>query len=79
MVKESFLVDGTQDLVIVKGLKLIEYRITPLIVNIKAARVLRRYPDCNLEALQETYPDVDMRKLLRWKEIRGGQITERDV
>ena len=36
MVKESFLVDGTQDLVIVKGLKLIESRITPLIVNIKA-------------------------------------------
>ena len=48
-------------------------------VNIKAARVVRRYPNCDLEALQETYPDVDMRKLLRWKEIRGEQITDRDV
>merc|ERR1719347_1064115 len=44
-----------------------------------AARTVRRYPNCDLEALKEMYPDVDMKRLLRWKEIQGQEITKRDV
>ena len=39
-----------------------------------AARVLRKYPNCDLEALQEKYPSVDMSRLLRWRKIRGESL-----
>ena len=46
---------------------------------VQAARTVRRYPDCDLGALKDMYPDVDMKRLLRWKEIQGQEITNRDV
>jgi len=36
-----------------------------------AARVLRRFPDSDLNALQEKFPLVKMERLLRWKKIIG--------
>lgn len=44
-----------------------------------AARVLRRYPNCDLEALQEKFPMVKLDRLLRWKKIIGETPCDRDV
>jgi len=40
-----------------------------------AARVLRRFPNCDLVALQERFPLVKMEKLTRWKKIIGETGT----
>ena len=42
-----------------------------------AARVIRRFPECDLEALQERFPNVKMEKLLRWRQIRGEHTTSK--
>jgi len=40
-----------------------------------AARVLRRFPNCDLVALQDKFPLVNMERLLRWRKIVGEKGT----
>jgi len=40
-----------------------------------AARVLRRFPNSDLAALQERFPAVKMERLLRWRKVVGEQGT----
>merc|ERR1712025_592676 len=44
-----------------------------------AARVLRKFPKCDLDALQEKFPLVQREKLLRWNKIVGETHTNFDV
>jgi hypothetical protein len=39
--------------------------------SVQAARVVRRFPLVNMEALLERFPLVDPERLMRWKKIRG--------
>jgi hypothetical protein len=39
--------------------------------SVQAARVVRRFPLVNMEALLERFPLVDPDRLMRWKKIRG--------
>jgi hypothetical protein len=41
------------------------------ICSVQAARVVRRFPLVNMEALLERFPLVDPDRLMRWKKIRG--------
>jgi len=40
-----------------------------------AARVLRRFPNCDLVALQDRFPLVHMERLTRWRKIVGEKGT----
>lgn len=43
----------------------------------EAARVVRRFPDVSLEALQDQYPLVEIGRLMRWKKIKGPNAADR--
>merc|ERR1719273_1798890 len=45
----------------------------------EAARVVRRFPNVSLEALQDQYPLVDVDRLMRWKKIRGANTAQQDI
>jgi len=45
----------------------------------EAARVVRRFPDVSLEALQDQYPLVEIDRLMRWKKIRGANTAQHDI
>jgi len=45
----------------------------------EAARVVRRFPNVSLEALQDQYPLVDLDRLMRWKKIRGANTAHQDI
>jgi len=45
----------------------------------EAAKVVRRFPDVSLEALQDQYPLVDIDRLMRWKKIRGANTAQQDI
>jgi len=42
----------------------------------RAARVVRRFPDVSIEALEEKFPLVDYDLLMRWKKIRGYSLPK---
>ena len=41
-----------------------------------AARVVRRFPSVDLDALKEKYPLVDMNMLMRWKKARRNEYSQ---
>jgi len=45
----------------------------------EAARVVRRFPTVNLEALKEKYPLVDTERLMRWIRIKGNNDHPHNV
>jgi len=45
----------------------------------QAAKVVRRFPEVNMDALLEKFPLVDPDRLLRWKRIRGHNVANQDV
>lgn len=45
----------------------------------QAARIVRRFPDLDMEALTEKFPLVDPNRLMRWKKIRGHNLANQDV
>ncbi|XP_023333162.1 39S ribosomal protein L47, mitochondrial [Eurytemora carolleeae] len=44
-----------------------------------AAKIVRRFPDVNIEALQERFPLLDPARLMRWKNIRGHNNKNQNV
>lgn len=43
-----------------------------------AARIVRRFPDVDMDALQEKFPEIDPNKLKRWKKCRQNEFSEID-
>eukprot|EP00088_Acartia_fossae_P020411 TRINITY_DN219_c0_g1_i2.p1 TRINITY_DN219_c0_g1~~TRINITY_DN219_c0_g1_i2.p1 ORF type:complete len:255 (-),score=30.16 TRINITY_DN219_c0_g1_i2:69-833(-) len=45
----------------------------------EAARVVRRFPEVDMDALVQKYPLVNPERLMRWKKIRGQNTTVHDA
>ena len=57
----------------------IKFSVFEIYYSFQAARVLRRFPEANLDAIKEKFPQVQLDRLVRWKKIIGETPTMRDL